>query len=84
MTDRINISVFFPGVNNSYDFSAPSNMSVKNVVDLMVKIISEEFPGIANDRTRHSLIKRENGIMLNETFSLQQLGITDGEKLVMI
>lgn len=85
MVHTINISVFSPGTNNLYDFSIPSNMCVRNAVNLIVKILSEEFIGIEdNGRLKHSLLKASTGEMLNETLSLSQLGVSNGEKLILI
>ena len=85
MTSLTNISVFFPSVNNTYDFSVPSNMSIKIVCSLIMKIMTEEYSGILNSSTlKHSLLVKKTGEMLNESLSLMQLGIRNGEHLIFV
>lgn len=85
MTSLTNISVFFPSINNTYDFSVPSNMSIKIVCSLIMKIMMEEYSGILNSSTlKHSLLVKKTGEMLNESLSLMQLGIRNGEHLIFV
>lgn len=85
MNSLTNISVFFPSVNNTYDFSVPSNMSIKIVCSLITKIMTEEYSGILNSPTlKHSLLVKKTGEMLNESLSLMQLGIRNGEHLIFV
>ena len=85
MVSMMNISVIFPGIGKQFDFSIPSDMCVKNAVELIVKIMSEEFPGINNSHmTKHLLAKRSTGEILNESLNLSQSGILNGEKFILV
>ena len=85
MVQMINISVFSPGIGKKFDFSIPANMCIKNAVELIVKIISEEFSGVNNSSmAKHSLIKQSTGEILNESFNLLQSGIFSGDKFILV
>lgn len=81
--EKISVSVRVPALDNTYDFIVPSNMAVRDVEQLMMKILSSEY-GISESIADLTLFDREDATVLRMECSLSQLGIGDGAKLVLM
>ncbi|MBR3722527.1 MAG: hypothetical protein IKN12_07140 [Selenomonadaceae bacterium] len=81
--EKISVSVRVPALDNTYDFIVPSNMAVRDVEQLMMKILSSEY-GISESVADLTLFDREDATVLRMECSLSQLGIGDGAKLVLM
>jgi hypothetical protein len=80
---KIPVSVWIPAISHSHEFLIPANMSVKDVIILMAKIIISEY-GISDDLSDISLLDQSDGKALNFDCSFQQLGIANGAKLILV
>lgn len=80
---KISITVRIPALDNTYDFMVPDNMSVQNVQNLIVRILSTEY-GISNTTNDVMLFDTSDNKALRLECSFAQLGIADGAKLLMI
>lgn len=81
--EKISITVRIPALDNTYDFIVPNNMSVQNVQNLIVKILSSEY-GISTTNNDVMLFDTSDNKALRLECSFAQLGISDGAKLLML
>lgn len=81
--EKIAVTVKIPALDNVYEFLVPNCMPVKNVLSLMVRIISSEY-GILDTSDGLMLFDMSDHTALPSECSFEQLGICDGAKLLMI
>ena len=81
--EKISIHVEIPSLNGTYDFVVPSNMSIRDAQNLMIRILNSEY-GISDQSTDVMLFDREDNKALRLECSFIQLGISDGAKLLLI
>ena len=81
--EKISITVRIPALDNTYDFIVPNNMSVQNIQNLIVKILSSEY-GISTTNNDVMLFDTSDNKALRLECSFAQLGISDGAKLLLI
>lgn len=81
--EKISITVRIPALGNTYDFIIPDNMSVQNVQNLIVKILSSEY-GISNTTNNVMLFDMSDNKALRLECSFAQLGVSHGAKLLML
>ena len=41
--EKISITVKIPALDNTYEFIVPNNMSIRNVQNLMIRILNSEY-----------------------------------------
>jgi len=80
---KLSVSVDIPAIGARHDFLIPSSMAIKNVIELMLKVLASEY-GISDDISDLTLIGKEDARMLEDEYNFSQLGIADGAKLIMI
>ena len=81
--EKISITVKVPALGNVYDFIVPSNMSVRDAQNLMIRILSSEY-GILEKYNDVTLFDMNDRTALRLECSLEQQGISDGAKLLLI
>lgn len=81
--EKISITVKIPALGGTYDFIVPSNMSVRNAQQLMIRILSSEY-GVSDKSTDVMLFHAEDHVALRPDSNFSQLGISDGAKLLMV
>lgn len=81
--DRVAVTVRIPALASTYEFLIPGSMSVKNALELMIRILSSEY-GICNKCDGAMLFDIDDGTLLPFEHSFAQLGICDGAQLLMI
>lgn len=85
LVDKISINIKVVGLNVDHNFLIPREMSVHDAVDLIVKALCEEYPEVNNNMLDgHSLMQISSGRMLNQSCSFKQLGIVQGERMILI
>ncbi len=85
MVDKISINVLVSSINVEHNFLVPHDMSIRHATQLILQSLREEYPGIRNTSSAGSLLMQHaSGKVLNPECSLQQLGIVQGEKFVLI
>ena len=85
LVENISINVKIVGINTEHNFLIPREMSVSDAVELIVKALREEYPGVANGSPMgHALLLASGGKILNPSCSLKQLGIVQGERMILI
>lgn len=83
MTEKISINVKIVSLSVEHDFIVPYEMLVKDAVKLIVKIISEEYPGTKRTE-ENELIQISSGKKLNPTLSFKQMRIVSGDNLLLL
>lgn len=81
--EKISVEVEIPALSSTYDFIIPSNMSVQNAQNLMIRILNSEY-GISDKSTDVILFDKDDNRVLRLECSFTQLGISDGAKLLML
>lgn len=81
--EKIAITVKIPALGSTYDFIVPSNMSIRNAQNLMIRILNSEY-GFSDVNTDVMLLDLNDNTALRLECSFAQLGISDGAKLLMI
>lgn len=81
--EKISVTVKIPALGSTYDFIVPSNMSIRNAQNLMIRILNSEF-GISDVNTDVMLFDLADNAALRLECSFVQLGISDGAKLLMV
>lgn len=81
--EKISVTVKIPALGSTYDFIVPSNMSIRNAQNLMIRILNSEY-GISNVNTDVMLFDLNDNAALRLECSFAQLGISDGAKLLMV
>lgn len=84
MNNKINIDVFVPSINKTYNIFIPVNKTIGEVIVLLNKAINEltfnEFPIFNN----LSLIDAYSNVIYNTNYSVKQNKIPNGSKLILM
>lgn len=84
MAQTLSIYVMVPGIAERHNFVVPKEMSVGRMIPLITKILKEEYPGIDDVSQSHALLRREDAQVLNPGLSLYQLGVVNGQELILV
>ena len=71
---KISITVRIPALDITCDFTVPCNMSVKNAVNLIIRILNSEY----------GMFDTSDSKVLRPECSFAQLGIFDGARLLLM
>lgn len=85
MVDKISVNIKVVGLNVEHNFLVPREMCVQDAVQLIVKALYEEYPGVKNNASEHhALMQAASGRVLDPAYSFKQLGIVQGERMILI
>jgi len=85
VVDKISLNIKVLSLNLEHNFFVPSEMNVSNATGLIVQSLGEEYPGTRQSTMRKNvLIQMSTGKVLNPGCSFKQLGIVQGEKLLLV
>lgn len=85
MSEKLSVNIEILGINAEHHYLVPDDMNVSKMIQLIVQTLSEEYPGIGGcGMERHFLIHSKSGKVLDNSCSLRQLGITNGEKSILM
>ena len=85
MVEKISVSVKVISLNVEHNFLIPKEMSVSDATALIISALQEEYPGVrTNTACGNMLMQISSGKVLNQSCSFKQLGIIQGEKLLLI
>jgi len=85
MVEKLSLNVEILPLNVEHNFLIPSDMSVENAASLIVKTVLDEYPGTQRSAMAPTLlIQASSGKVLNSGCSFKQLGIIQGEKLILM
>ena len=80
--EKLSLTVQIPALEGTYNFIVPGNMLIRDAQKLMVKILSSEY-GISEYDEDVMLLDMAYHAVLKEDESFENLGITNGTKLLM-
>ena len=85
MVEKVSVNVKVISLNVEHNFLIPKEMSVNDATALIVAALQEEYPGVRHNVSYGSmLMQMSSGKVLNQSCSLKQLGVIQGEKLLLI
>ena len=85
MVEKISINIKVPSLNVEHNFLVPIDMSVGVTVGLIEKTLLEEYPGVKKSLLNtKALMQLSTGKILALACNLRQLGIIQGEKLLLL
>ena len=84
MKNKILIKVNVICISEEYDIYIPVNASVKGVIDLIVKSVTELSDGLLNVNDNYCLLNCENNVLYNYSSIIRDTDITNGKKLFLI
>lgn len=77
------VTVRIPALGCERDFLIPAGMAVRDAIALMVRILASEY-GVADSAAGAALFDMADGRMLRMECSLDQMGIPDGARLMLM
>lgn len=85
MSEKMSINVEILGLNVSHNYLVPNDMNISKMTSLIQKTLEDEYSGAESGRmSNHLLIQASSGKALTFNCSLSQLGIANGEKLILL
>ena len=85
LVDKISVNIKIIGLNVEHNFLIPNEMCVADATGLIVQALCEEYSGVKNSMSnKRMLMQASSGKVLNQAYSLKQLGVVQGEKMILI
>ena len=85
MSEKMSINVEILGINSTHNFLVPNDMNISKMTSLIIKTLEDEYPKAECSKiVNHMLMQANTGKVLTSNCSLKQLGIVNGEKLILI
>ena len=85
MVEKLSLNVQIVPLNLEHNFLVPLDMSIENARMLISKTVLDEYPGVKYASTAiNLLIQASSGKVLNAKCSFRQLGIIQGEKIILM
>lgn len=78
------IEVYLPAAEKSYDIKVPRTSKVWEITKLISTALTELSGGLYTANDESMLIDRESGAMFNINLSVEEVGLSNGSKLVLI
>ena len=82
--ETIIVEVSLPSINHRYDFALPAGIRVHEIIDEMVRALTQTGQNIAFDAAGVLLCDMENGLVLPADGSPAELGLHDGSRLLLL
>ncbi len=82
--DSILVEVYLPATQKAYDIRIPRLCMMWEVTELVSKALSELSEGLYNATDKAVLCDRVNGTLYNINLSVEELGLTNGSRLMLI
>lgn len=84
--DKVLIEIVCAATEKTYDFLLPQQMKVKTALRKIMEqiMIFEENGELFSEEKEYLLVEKERQEVLNEEFTLEQAGISGGNRLILI
>lgn len=82
--NRILVNVFVPIIGESFDIFVPTNVQLYDVLELIKKAVISMSDGRFFQNEKTVLCTKESGIILDINKTLNELGISNGSRLMLI
>jgi len=84
MAKTIALRVKIPGLGTTHDFLIPQDMLVQKAVQLIAKVLREEYPAAGAETSVSMLMQVSSGLVLDNKSTLSQQEIGNGEEFVLL
>lgn len=85
MIEKLSLNVLIVPLNVEHNFLIPADMSIESATMLISKTVLDEYPGVRYATMGiNLLIQASSGKVLNAKCSFRQLGIIQGEKIILM
>lgn len=84
MKNKILVKVYVVSISEEYDIYIPTNESIKGIIGLIVKSVSELSDGVLPVNDNYCLLNCENNFLYNYSSIVRNTDITNGKKLFLI
>ena len=85
MSEKISINLEIPGINMMHNYLVPDNMNIATMTMLIMQTLSDEYKSVeCGDFGNRLLIQAKTGKVLDRDYNLKQLGVADGEIIILI
>ncbi len=85
MVEKLSLNIKIPALNLEHNFLIPMDMEVSAATNLVIQALVEEYPGVSRSRLHAGTLMRfTTGELLPQGCSFKQLGISQGEKLILL
>lgn len=84
MKNKLLINVYVLSLSEEYEIYIPANESVKAVVDLIVKSVTELSDGRLDKNSKYCLLDCESNMVYNYSLIIRNTNIINGKKLILI
>lgn len=85
MSEKMSINIEVLGLNVSHNYMVPNDMNISKMTNLIKKTLKDEYTvGESDGMVNHMLIQASTGKVLTSNCSLSQLGIANGEKIILL
>lgn len=84
MNNKILVQLYVVKLEQCYDVFVPCNKKIKNVLDLMVKAITEITNGAFPPTNQVMLVDKKTGQIFSNDSTLKELGILNGAQLLLV
>lgn len=85
MSEKMSINVEILGINSTHNFLVPNDMNISKMTNLIIKTLEDEYPKAeCSKMANHMLVQSSTGKVLTPSCGLKQLGIVNGEKIILL
>lgn len=79
------VDIYIPAVDETYDFMLEENVETDKIIDEITEMITKKMKGGSTEHTSEFLLySMATERMLERRKSLQQNGVQDGTKLMLV
>lgn len=82
--NKILIEVYVPVAEKEYDIIVSTNLMMYELIELVSKVITEMSEGLYAAGIDAVLCNREDGTIYNINLSVEELGLKNGSRLMLI
>ena len=81
----INVDVFVPAMNKTYNFNLDEDSSIKLLVDEISELIcKKEHSDVDGDKAKFILGSMDQSILFDSGFSLKEYSVKNGDTLILV
>lgn len=82
--DEILVEMYLPASGKTYDIKIPYNAKIYTLTNMLTKAMTELSEGEFKDNGNSVLVDRDTGNIFDINFSVYELGLENGSKLMLI
>lgn len=78
------VDIHVPSLDRTYDFELDEEMTTKKAAEKIVRIVAQKENAAYEEEEKMFLFSMGRGRLLNDSFTLKEQGIKNGERLVLL